>query len=87
MLPKAERYRSRVDLHPLPPRPFVANSVKLPVMEATQRHGKLIRYSAAESAWLREPKVVSLAGPSAAHGTWLNANEAKVIFIAASARF
>jgi len=59
--------------------------VKFPVMKAAQRHGELIRYPPAECTWLREPKMVSLAGLPPTHDARLNGNEAKMISVTTAA--
>jgi hypothetical protein len=60
--------------------------MKLAMMNAAQWHRELIRYPAAECARLREPKMVSLAGPPPAHDAWLTGDEAKMTFIARAPR-
>ena len=55
VLPKSKRYRDGIDADLGPPCCLVACTMKLAVVDAAQRHRELIRYLAAECAWLREP--------------------------------
>ena len=72
LLPKSERNRHGIDVGSVPPCALVTLAVKLAMMDAAQRHRELIRYPAAECAWLREPKMVSLAGLPPTHGARLD---------------
>ena len=80
--PKSKRNRHGIDVGLVPPCALVTLAVKLAMMDPAQRHRELIRYPAADSAWLREPNVMSLAGLAATHGARLTSNEAKMNFIA-----
>ena len=82
LLPKSKRNRHWIDVGFVPPRALVTLTVKLAMMDAAQRHRKLIRYPAAECARLREPKMVGFAGLPATHGARLTGDEAKMIFVA-----
>src|SRR5262245_22073982 len=84
LLPKAKRDRNRIDIELIPPRPFVASSVELAMMNAAQRHCELIRYPTPESARLRKPDVMGLARLATAHRARLTGNKAQMVFVAAA---
>ena len=56
------------------------------MMCAAEWNGELVAYLAAECAWLREPKMVSLANLPATQGARLSRYEAKVVFVTIAAR-
>ena len=86
LLPIFERNRHGIDVGCLPPAGLVTLAVKFAMMDAAQRHRELIRYPAAECTWLREPKMVSLAGLPATQGARLTGDEAKMILVTTAAR-
>ena len=70
-----------------PPRGFIAVSMELAMMPATQRDGELIADLAAKCTTLREAKVVGIAGPPAAEKTRLLSHMPDVLAIPHPARF
>ena len=64
-----------------PPIDFLAGPVQLPMMRATQRHGELVADLEAETAGLREPQMVRVAGLAAADEARLLGHEAQVLLV------
>src|SRR5262245_55514481 len=58
--PKASRDRERINPPAVPPCPFIAGLVQLPVMATAQRHGELIAHLEADGSGLGEPQVMRI---------------------------
>jgi hypothetical protein len=60
LLPKLERHRERIDVEPAPPRDLVTRAMKLPVVDAADRDGELVAYSASECTRLGKSEVMRI---------------------------
>ena len=81
MLPQPQPERYRVDFDLLPPSGFVALSVKLPMVNPTQGHGKFIAHLTAKGTRLRKPKMMRIARCAAAHDTGLRSDELPMLLV------
>ena|ERR1700733_1413574 len=77
----------RINPRSLPPRSFIAATVNLAMVPATQRHGELIADLAAQRTALRKAQVVGVAGLTATDQAGLLSDEADMIAIADAPRF
>jgi hypothetical protein len=60
LLPKLERHWKRVKVKPAPPCDLVTRAMKLPVVDAADRDGELVAYSASECTRLGEGEVMRI---------------------------
>ncbi len=81
-IPEIARDASRIDTRILPPIDLDTGMVHLAVMSAAERHGELIADLDAETAGLREAKMVGIAGLPSADQARLLGDKSQVGFIA-----
>ena len=84
LLPELQGERHRVDLDRMPPSGLVALSVKLAMVDTTERNRELIADLAAEGARLSKAEMVRIARGAAAHDTGLPCDELAVLLVAQS---
>jgi hypothetical protein len=70
-----------------PPQSFIAATMDLPVMRATERHREFIAYLAAKRTSLREAQMVRIRRPATANKTGLFHDVPDVVPITNTARF
>jgi hypothetical protein len=71
----------------VPPGAFIAGVVKLAMMGAAERNGKLVADLAAKRLWLGEADVVRVGGEGATDKAWLRGDVAEMLFVPDAARF
>ena len=77
---------TRVDANPLPPRPFVADTMNRAMMDPAQRHRELVADLTADCAVLCEAQVMRIRGLAAANQAGLLSNKSDVVLVADPAR-
>jgi hypothetical protein len=65
----------------------MVRTVYFPIVGAAQRHREFVAHLAAQRTWLRETKMMWIAGLTAANEARLGGDEFEVCFVALSPRF
>src|SRR6516165_106763 len=81
VLPELERDWKRVDVELLPPSGLIARTVKLAVVDPTNRHGELVAHSVSKRTRLGKREVMRIRRYAAAHKTRLPQDEPPVALI------
>ena len=77
--PKFVRNAHRLDAELGPPSDFIAGSMQIAMMRATERHRELVAHFEAEASWLREAQVMGVRGLAAADHACLLGHELAVM--------
>src|SRR5262249_58355880 len=85
--PKASRNVERIDPSAVPPRPFIAGLVQLPMMPTAQRDRELIAHLETNGSGLREPQVMRIARLPAADEARLGGDEFQMRLVTQSFGF